>query len=70
MVQRKKKGANGDGMSLFDVLETETVKVEGAAACRHGRERRSETVWKGESCVRLTMTCETCGRIRGRFPGE
>jgi hypothetical protein len=40
------------------------------ATCRHRDERRSVTTWPGEDFERLTMTCEACGRVRGRYPGE
>lgn len=58
-----------NGPTLFDILEIETAKAEGAE-CPHKREKRSETYWRKETFTRLTMTCLDCGRIRGRYPGE
>ena len=55
--------------NLFDMIEKEEAK-EDPKRCTHRREKRSLTVWPGETCERLTMTCEFCGRYRGRFPNE
>lgn len=57
-------------VSIFEALEMETVREEGAAACTHLAMRRTETIWPGETFARLTMTCKACGWVRGRYPGE
>lgn len=57
------------GLDLFDLLEQEDVKTN-PEVCSHRVERYSETVWPGELKVRFTMTCELCGRVRGRYPKE
>lgn len=64
-----KRLSNGSGRNLFDILDAEKVKT-GEAECRHPRVKRTTTVWPGETFERLTMTCEDCGRVRGRYPGE
>jgi hypothetical protein len=38
--------------------------------CTHLFEEPTVTVWPGETCERLTMTCAACDRVRGRYPGE
>jgi hypothetical protein len=55
--------------NLFDVIEKEEI-LEHLRICTHQHERRSLTVWPGQTCERMTMTCETCGQVRGRYPGE
>ena len=57
------------GPSLFDVIEEEEAR-EDSAKCLHRKENRTETVWQGDTVVRLTMTCDICKRVRGRYPGE
>jgi hypothetical protein len=69
MAARKNK-AEDRGPSLFDVLDVANVAEEGAAACEHRSEAKTETVWPGERKARLTMTCAACKRVRGRYPGE
>jgi hypothetical protein len=56
--------------SLFDGLEEEPKPKMDETLCLHLKELRTETVWPGEQKQRLTMTCDSCGRLRGRYPGE
>lgn len=34
--------------------------------CEHDWDMTTTRVWPGESTARLTMTCRTCGEVRGR----
>lgn len=63
------KDTSYKGLDLFDMVEKEDVKTN-PEVCSHKRERHSLTVWPKENFERLTMTCEICGRIRGRYPRE
>lgn len=58
------------GPSLFDVLDaveaSEPKPLKDPAKCSHKKERKTFTVWPGESFDRMTWTCDDCGRIRGR----
>lgn len=56
-----------DEFNLFDVIEKEEAKDK-PESCSHRREIPTLTVWEGETCQRMTWTCEFCGRIRGRMP--
>jgi hypothetical protein len=40
--------------------------------CTHPKKslEGTETVWPGETCRRMTMTCRDCGWYRGRYPRE
>lgn len=60
------------GPSLFDVIDEQVARetMQETGVCTHQRESPSETIWPGETWVRLTMTCDICGRVRGRYPGE
>jgi hypothetical protein len=60
------------GPSLFDVIDEQVARetVAETGVCTHERESPTETVWPGETCTRLTMTCDICQRVRGRYPGE
>lgn len=69
MPTAKTSAPRASAPSLFDVIAREEAR-EHPEECRHARERRTETQWPEETFKRLTMTCEHCGRIRGRFPGE
>ncbi len=40
------------------------------AMCPHLIHLQSVTIWPGEDFERLTMTCQSCGRVRGRYPKE
>lgn len=53
------------GPSLFDLFEP--MEKTDPAKCKHRHERKTFTVWPGETWDRLTWTCEDCGRIRGRI---
>lgn len=65
--------------SLFDVFDERPAppKLQAASPrepdfllhpeCRpHGKWLKTETVWPGETFVRMTITCAECGEIRGR----
>lgn len=56
-------------LNLFDMIDKEDIKTD-LSKCHHRVTRHSETVWPGETCIRLTMTCELCGKVRGRYPNE
>ena len=64
----KKGKPQAAGPSLFDVIEVEEQKEAIAAGedCKHPKESFGETFWGNPRCWRLTATCLTCGRIRGR----
>jgi hypothetical protein len=60
----KTGGTNKRG--LFDILEIEEDREKGEEKCPHRHEKKTLTVWPGETFERCTWTCEACGRIRGR----
>lgn len=56
---------------MFDFLAADVEeRKEKGQACAHQRESRTLTVWPGENFERMTMTCDDCGHIRGRYPNE
>jgi hypothetical protein len=62
--------AQQKGFDLFDLLEQEERKENPEAQCSHRREKFTETLWPGHPGVRFTVTCQICGRVRGRYPKE
>lgn len=52
---------------LFADTELEKLRPE---ECDHRLLERTETLWPGDTTLRMTMTCKQCGKIRGRWPGE
>ncbi len=59
--------------TLFDLNLGEpslTCLQQDPATCKHQIFGPSETIWPGEILARLTATCQSCGYIRGRYPGE
>lgn len=62
------------GPTLFDIIEQETIK-ENPSSCIDFHKGQSNmrptiTVWSHVKDPRLTMTCMTCGYVRGRWPKE
>jgi hypothetical protein len=55
--------------NLLDIIEEEEIK-EHIEDCPHRRMKRTLTIWPGETFERMTMTCELCGKVRGRYPNE
>lgn len=51
--------------SLFDIIEKEEAR-EHPETCPHETEKKTYTIWPGETFERMTWTCERCGRVRGR----
>lgn len=36
------------------------------SGCTHPKEDKTETDWGGTVGLRMTWTCQTCGKVRGR----
>lgn len=51
---------------LFEIADIAEAREKPPAECRHQYEEKTETIWPGETHLRLTWTCKACGRIRGR----
>lgn len=56
-------------MDLLDIIE-DAERKDAGHPCLHKVMEPTVTVWPGETCERLTMTCSSCGFVRGRFPKE
>jgi len=54
-----------DQPSLFDVIERDEMR-EHPERCIHRTEQKTDTDWGPPYGVRMTLTCDACGRIRGR----
>lgn len=59
-----------NNLDLFEVVEREDEKEQAEKGlCQHKFETKTETDWPNfPNDPRMTWTCETCSRIRGRCP--
>ena len=62
----KKTSLQNNELTLFDIIE----RNEDPKLCEHRRMRPTITKWPNDPDPRMTMTCLSCGYIRGRWPSE